>query len=147
MPVWKWGVYYEEILRRMLDKSIKHEYENSERALNYYWGMSAGVVDIEYSPELPLPSRRFADFFRECFIHNAVTPFMTPFVTRNGDLIGANQKSLSLEQIIEMDYLVDNVEGGIPTYDKLNDIGKETVENVGVETAKTTADGEEVTTV
>ena len=147
VPVWKWGVYYEEMLRRMLDKSIKHEYDHSERALNYYWGMSAGVVDIEYSPELPLPSRRFADFFRECFIHNAVTPFMTPFVTRNGDLIGANQKSLSLEQIIEMDYLVDNVEGGIPTYDKLNDIGKETVENVGVETAKTTADGEEVTTV
>ncbi|MBQ4238783.1 MAG: BMP family ABC transporter substrate-binding protein, partial [Ruminococcus sp.] len=46
VPVWKWGVYYEKILRSTLDKTIKSEYINTARALNYYWGMSAGVVDV-----------------------------------------------------------------------------------------------------
>ena len=52
MPVWKWGVYYEQILRRLLDKSVQAEYEESRSALNYFWGMPQGVVDIEYAPAL-----------------------------------------------------------------------------------------------
>ena len=34
VPVWKWGVYYEKILRSTLDKTIKSEYINTARALN-----------------------------------------------------------------------------------------------------------------
>ena len=136
VPVWKWGVYYEEMLRRVLDESIKRDYVNSKRALNYYWGMSAGVVDVEYSATLPLASRRYADFFRESFIHGAATPFLTPFYKQNGDIVGEGQKSLSLEQIIGMDYLVDNVVGSIPAYDDMSSIGKTTVDTVGVEPAK-----------
>lgn len=138
VPVWKWGVYYEEILRRVLDNTIKTEYVNSSRSLNYYWGMSAGVVDIEYSIDLPTASRRFADFFRDSFIHGSATPFLTPFYTQNGDIIGAEQKFLSLEQIINMDYLVDNVIGSIPTYDELTPMGRATVDAVGIERAKST---------
>ena len=36
VPVWKWGVYYEKLLRAVLDKTIKSEYDNTARALNYY---------------------------------------------------------------------------------------------------------------
>ena len=136
VPVWKWDVYYEEILRRVLDKTIKTEYINSNRALNYYWGMSAGVVDIEYAPALPLPSRRFADFFRDSFINNASTPFLTPFYTQRGEMVGAGKKALTLEEIISMDYLADNIIGSIPTYDELTPMGKATVDAVGVAPAK-----------
>ena len=140
VPVWKWGVYYEEIIKRMLDKTIETEYVNSKRALNYYWGMSAGVVDIEYASALPLPSRRFADFFRDSFIHNASTPFITPFYTQKGEKVGSGQKALTLEQIINMDYLADNVIGNIPIYDELTPIGQATVDTVGVPQAKSSAD-------
>ena len=143
VPVWKWGVYYEKILRSMLDKTIKSEYVNTARALNYYWGMSAGVVDIEYAPALPLASRRFADFFRSSLISGVGKPFVTPFYTQKGTIIGARQNELSLEQIINMDYLVDNVIGSIPTYDELNDVGKTTVETVGVRQAKPGADAQD----
>lgn len=37
------GLYYEENLRRILDKTIQAEYVNSSRALNYYWDMSAAL--------------------------------------------------------------------------------------------------------
>lgn len=136
VPVWKWGVYYERILRAALDETIKIEYVNTTRALNYYWGMSAGVVDLEYAPALPQASRRFADFFRNSIISGAGKPFLTPFATQNGDIIGAGQRELSLEQIINMDYLVDNIVGTIPAYDELSDIGKSTVDTVGIHQAR-----------
>ena len=120
----------------MLDKTIKNEYVNTSRALNYYWGMSAGVVDVEYAPALPLASRRYADFFRDSLIRGAATPFLTPFYNQSGEIIGSRQHELSLDQIINMDYLADNVIGSIPTYDELNAIGKATVEAVGIWQAK-----------
>ncbi len=142
VPVWKWGVYYEKLLRAVLDKTIKSEYDNTARALNYYWGMSAGVVDIEYAPALPLASRRFADFFRGSIINDAGTPFLTPFYSQSGEMIGKGQTELTIEQIINMDYLVDNVVGSIPLYEELTDMGKATVETVGVRQAKQEAGGE-----
>ena len=136
VPVWKWGVYYEKILRSTLDKTIKSEYINTARALNYYWGMSAGVVDVEYAPALPLASRRYADFFRSSLISGVGKPFLTPFYIQSGEIIGSRQSELTLEQIISMDYLVDNVVGSIPTYDELSPVGQETVDMVGIRQAK-----------
>ena len=136
VPVWKWGVYYEKIMRSALDKTIKSEYVNTARALNYYWGISAGVVDIEYAPALPLSTRRYADFFRNSLIQGAGKPFLTPFYTQSGEVIGSRQHELSLEQIIRMDYLVDNVVGSIPSYDEMTEVGRKTVDMVGIHQAK-----------
>ena len=140
VPVWKWGVYYERILRSMLDKTIKSEYVDTARALNYYWGMSAGVADIEYAPALPLASRRYADFFRSSLISGVGKPFLTPFRTQSGEVIGARQNELNLEQIISMDYLVENVVGSIPPYNELSDVGKAIVDEVGIRKAKEKAE-------
>lgn len=134
--VYKWGVYYEAILKGVFDKSVKSEYESSNKALNYYWGMSAGVIDIEYSDALPQASRRFADLLRESVIQNLCTPFLTPLHKQNGDIVGEGEKNLSLEQIINMDYLVENVIGSIPKYEELTPMGKATVDMAGIEKAQ-----------
>ena len=139
-PVWKWGVYYEQILRRFLNKTMQEEYQESNKALNYYWGMSAGVVDVVYAPKMERASKRFADFLRDGIIQNVCTPFLTPLTKQNGEIIGAGQKSLALDQIISMDYLVENVIGTIPQYGDLNEMGKATVDTAGVEPAQEAAD-------
>ena len=140
-PVWKWGVYYEEILRRMLSKTVQAEYENSSKALNYYWGMSAGVIDVEYAGKLPESTRRLADLLREGIRREVCNPFLAPLRTQDGAVIGEGQQTLSQEQIIAMDYLVENVTGSIPNYDQLNPLGRSTVDTAGVEPA--TAGAEE----
>ncbi len=144
-PVWKWGAYYEAILRQVFNKTLKAEYESSSKALNYYWGMSAGVVDIVYSDTLPLASRRFADFMKQSIVHNVFAPFITPLTTQNGEIIGKDEKTLSLEQIINMDYLVENVVGSIPKYVELSPMGKATVDMAGIEQSQniTARDDEE----
>ncbi|MBQ1453703.1 MAG: hypothetical protein IIZ23_07010, partial [Ruminococcus sp.] len=145
-PVWKWGVYYEQILRRFLNKTMQEEYQESNKAnkaLNYYWGMSAGVVDVVYAPKMEKASKRFADFLRDGIIQNVCTPFLTPLTKQNGEVIGAGQKSLALDQIISMDYLVENVIGTIPQYGELNPMGKATVDTAGVESAQSTSQSAE----
>ena len=138
-PVWKWGKYYEEILKRYLDKSMQDEYEKSNRALNYYWGISAGVADVMYSDALLPSSKHFCDLLKDSIIHNLCTPFRTPFVTQEGVVIGEGEPSLTLKQIVTMDYLVENVIGEIPQYEDLSPMGKATVDTpVGIENAQNT---------
>ena len=137
-PVWKWGVYYEEILRRYFDLTMQAEYDQSNQALNYYWGMSAGVVDVTYSDALSLTSKHFGDLLKDSIRNNTCAPFLTPLVTQSGELIGEGEKNLSLEQIISMDYLVENVVGDIPQYEELTPMGKATVDTAGVEKAQNT---------
>ena len=137
-PVWKWGVYYEEILRRYFNKTMQAEYEQSNKALNYYWGMSAGVVDVMYSDALSTSSKHFGDVLKQSISHNLCTPFLTPLITQSGEKIGEGEKNLTLEQIIGMDYLVENVIGDIPQYEELTPMGKATVDTAGIEKAQNT---------
>lgn len=134
-PVWKWGVYYESILRGILNKTAKAEYEQSSKALNYYWGMSAGVVDVTCTDALPEGTRRLAEFLTESIRREGINPFLTPLRTNTGEVVGEGQPTLSLEQIINMDYLAENVVGSIPAYEELSPLGQATVDTAGVQPA------------
>ena len=142
--VWCWGKYYEEILNRIFDKSLQAEYNSSDKALNYYWGMSTGVVDVWCAENLQTPTRRLVDFLKESIKQNICIPFLTPLTTQSGEVIGEDSKSLTLEQIINMDYLVDNVIGEIPKYDDLSPMGKATVDTAGIEKSQNDIVKEEV---
>ena len=45
MPVWHWGVFYEKLIQSILSGSWKKEEEGDKvSALNYWWGMSSGLL-------------------------------------------------------------------------------------------------------
>ena len=140
-PVWNWGAYYEAILRSILNKTEKAEYAQSSKALNYYWGMSAGVVDVKITDTLPAGTKRLAEFLGESIRREGVNPFLTPLRTAEGLVVGEGQPTLSLEQIIGMDYLVENVVGSIPAYQELSPLGQATADAAGVEPATAGAKG------
>lgn len=132
VPIWAWGKYYEKIIAQILDGTFKQEYQSSDKAINYYWGMSAGVVDILTSPTIPEGSKKLALFLKEGIKSGSCTPFMGPIYTQSGDKISTDELPVALEQIVSMDYLVENVIGDIPVYEELNPVAKSTVEVAGV---------------
>ncbi len=135
-PVWQWGVYYETILRRIQDKSFQAESGHSAKALNYYWGMSAGVVEMRYSDKLPDTTLKMAEFLGRTFRAGLCEPFRGPLHSQSGqELIGKGQ-ALSPEQIIDMSWLNENVIGSIPAWDELDESAKLTVGIAGVMTSK-----------
>jgi len=132
-PIWKWDVYYEEMLRRLLDRTVKEEYAASSKALNYYWGMAAGVVDVQWSPQLPEGVRKLAEYLKQGVCRELCEPFLLPIRNQAGEAVAAEGRALSLEQVMEMDWLVENVVGTIPAYDELKTFSKATVDVMGVE--------------
>ena len=131
-PVWRWDVYYEEMLGRILDKTAKDEYESSAKALNYYWGMSAGVVDVRCAPDLPEGLQKLSHLLREGICGDRISPFATPVRNQEGAPVDADGDRLELEQIVKMDWLVQNVVGAIPVQQELTR-GRQTVEIMGVD--------------
>ncbi len=97
MPVWHWGVYYEKLIRSMLNKTFQWEYESSSKALNYYWGISAGVIELLYSKNLPESVKQLAEVLKQSISEEICHPL----------------EGYRFEQIIAMDWLEDNVEGRI----------------------------------
>lgn len=132
-PTWNWGAYYESLIRRILSKNVQEEYEESSKALNYYWGMSAGVVGLSYSDSLPESQKKLGRFLSQAIISGSCTPFYGPLHTQEGGIIDGEDHRLSLEQIVNMNDLMDNVIGTIPEYKELSPTGRSTVKLVGVE--------------
>jgi len=130
VPLWQWGVYYESMIRNIQNKSFKTEYVESHKALNYYWGMSNGVIELSYTKMVPASIQKLANLLQDSIRADLCYPFKGEIYTQEGKEIVGN---LTPEQIINMDWLVENVEGSIPVYDELTEMGKSTVDMVGVD--------------
>lgn len=133
MPVWQWGVYYEALLRHIRSKAFQWEYEGSGKALNYYWGMSAGVVELRCTDKVPDSTKKLAAILRDAICTGHLEPFRGPLYAQDGRRMAEPHQALNLEQIINMDWLAENIQGAIPEYDQLDETGKATVGIVGVD--------------
>ncbi len=135
MPVWDWGIYYESILRTILNGKFKTEEE--AKALNYYYGLKSGVVDVICSNKLPSGVRELAEVLKQAVINDICHPFSGPLVTQQGTtVLDSVTSSIPVEQIISMEWLLDNVVGTIPTYEELTAEARATVDMAGVKKAK-----------
>lgn len=141
MTVWRWGAYYESVLRQIRNKTFQTEYRESTRAINYYWGMASGVVDVHCSPKLPAGSRKLASMLKSGICSGIYSPFQGPFYDQDGHLILSAGQTLGPEQIVSMDWLAENISGTIPVYEELNEIGRATVSVVGIASPNTAPGG------
>lgn len=131
VPVWNWGRFYELILRSVLNGTYDTDVPKN-RALNYWWGMSAGVIDVILSDRLPYYSHKLVRTLKKAMIREAVGPFMGELRSQQGIVKAADAPDLSGDEIITMDWLNDNIEGRLPTMDELTDDARETVRVSGI---------------
>jgi hypothetical protein len=111
--------------------------EEESRALNYYYGMKAGVVDVLLSKALPSGVQKLALVLKSAIVNDLCHPFFGPLVTQSGrKVLDSLSSTIPVEQIISMDWLLDNVVGDIPVYEQLNPEAQATVDQAGVEKAK-----------
>lgn len=137
MPLWHWGVYYEKLVRSMINKTFQAEYESSKKALNYYWGMSAGVVELICSNHLPDSVKKLVGVLQDSICSGSFKPFQGIIRTQSGECLEGTDGMLSLQEIIDIDWLLENIEGEIPQYEELSEEGKQTVKSAGAPKAET----------
>ena len=133
MPLWNWGVFYEKMIQSILAGSYQSE-ENSEgRALNYWWGMSAGVIDLICSKNVPTGVKRLVDHLKSDIKKGDIVPFYGEIRAQDGALKNKKDKAMKPEAIMEMDWLTDNVIGEIPTRGEVRAEARPVVQIKGVE--------------
>ncbi|MGX8692320.1 MAG: BMP family ABC transporter substrate-binding protein [Clostridia bacterium] len=128
MPFWQWGAMYEQIVRSVLDGS----WEESSKAINYWWGMASGVVDLKLSESLPSGVTRLAELLRKGIMNGTEDPFCAEIIDQKGLLRCDGKTALSPEEIMRMDWLCDNVDGAIPEFDELLPYSQGLVRLLGV---------------
>lgn len=131
MPIWHWGVFYEKLIQSIISGSWKNEDDN-DKALNYWWGMSAGVIDLICSGKVPKETIRMVELFKKMICSGEFEPFSDELYDQNRRLRNKKGSRLSPEDIITMDWLLDNVVGEIPKASQLEDSARAIVMNQGI---------------
>ena len=121
-PYWDWGAFYVQITRSFLsrewDASIFGKREH--HAVNYWWGISSGVVGIHWTDKTPDGTKALANLLKEGIKNGTVDPFLRRILSQDGTVRSDGKKPLSPEQILGMDWLCNNVVGSILEFDMLS---------------------------
>ncbi len=120
MPVWHWGYFYERMIRNIMNGSWKDD-DPSEatKGLNYWWGMSTGIVDVFCSRHLPIGTARLIELLKKTICAGDFNPFSGILYSQTGVVQKDKDEAISPEKIMRMDWLAENVIGSFP---KMNDL-------------------------
>ncbi|MEE1243625.1 BMP family ABC transporter substrate-binding protein [Frisingicoccus sp.] len=133
MPVRHWGKFYEQMIRKLMKGSWKDdEIEDETRGLNYWWGMSAGAVDVICSRHLPIGTARLIELLKKTISAGDFNPFHGVLYSQQGIVQKDSERELSPEEIITMDWLAENVVGHIPGWEELVEQAKPVVTTQGL---------------
>lgn len=116
VPVWDWGRYYELLVRSIQDARWRKEgSEHRDRALNYWWGMSADVVRLDLREGIAAGQRRLVQTLRREVIEGRLHPFEGLLVAQGGQVVlDEGSPRLSNEELASMRWLNENVVGRLP---------------------------------
>ena len=130
-PCWNWGKLYEHILRSMMSGAWDSD-KDSRQAVNYWWGMDNGAVDIQLSDKLPEGVKTLAQLLTDQLRSGTLEPFARQIVTQDGTILNDGSRNLTADEILRMDRLCHNVEGTIPGFDELLPMAKPMVRQLGI---------------
>lgn len=130
-PIWLWGKFYENIISSMLSGAWEKE-ENPHQAVNYWWGMDSGVIDVKLSDRLPVGAQTLAQVLRQGLKDGTVNPFFRPILDQQGNVRNDGSRCLSPDELLYMDWLCDNVIGQIPEFDEVEPFAQPMLRELGI---------------
>ena len=133
MPLCHWGKFYEKLIRTIIDGTWKYD-DTSNKAINYWWGMSSDVVDVICSNNLPIGTKRLIDLLKKTICTGSFNPFSGTLYSQDGIVNeGSDDDILSPEEIMKMDWLAENIIGTIPDVSELEEKAKPVISQQGLQ--------------
>ena len=135
LPVWRWDTFYIEIVRSIFDGAWDSDAAGA-RAVNYWWGMRSGAEEINYSKDLPAGTLQLLDLMEKMLREDDLRIFPEDLYAQGHVLHSPEAALYSPKELMEMDWLDECVEGGLPHYDEL-DVKTHTLMSInGINTLK-----------
>ncbi|MCM1159182.1 MAG: BMP family ABC transporter substrate-binding protein [Bacteroidales bacterium] len=133
VSIYHWGAFYEELINSIMRGSWKVEKSGEAKALNYWWGLSAGVIDVICSNNLPVGTTKLVNLMKKAISSGVFHPFTGPLTDQDGNIRCQETDIIKPEEIIKMDWLSDNVIGEIPSLGVLEESARPIVELRGLD--------------
>ena len=135
LPEWRWDTFYIEIVRSIFDGAWDSDAAGA-RAVNYWWGMRSGAEEINYSKDLPAGTLQLLDLMEKMLREDDLRIFPEDLFAQGHVLHSPEAALYSPKELMEMDWLDECVEGGLPHYDEL-DVKTHTLMSInGINTLK-----------
>ena len=115
---WNWGSYYVKTVRSLLNGGID-SLRDSRHAINDWWGISSGVVNVDVDPDLPDGMKILSSILKDGIVSERIDPFLCPIQDQQGLVISDGTRRFSPEELMHMDWLCSHVEGSIPAFEEL----------------------------
>ena len=133
MPLCHWGKLYEQLIRTIMDGTWKYDDSTSAtKAINYWWGMSAGVIDVVCSRYLPIGTKRLIELLKSTISSDVFNPFSGILYSQTGVVQDNPNESMLPEEVMTMDWLAENVVGTIPKKEELTEQAGPVIRQQGV---------------
>ena len=130
-PVWVWGKFYEFVIRNIMNGGWKHD-KGEAKAVNYWLGMDSGVIDLDLSRKLPAGVRQMAKVLRYGLLSGNLDPFRRRIVAQDGSIKNDGTTTFTPEQLVRMDWLVENVVGSIPPFEEIELRSQPLIRELGI---------------
>ncbi len=132
-PCWAWGKFYEKVILSIFSGGWDTlRSREGDRAVNYWWGMDSGVIDVQLSEALPEGVRHLAEILKKGLSDGSLDPYQRVIYDQNGVLRNDGKQGLSPEELMYMDWLCDNVDGRIPQFEELLPMSQNMVRLLGI---------------
>ena len=129
-PFWDWGKLYEKIVRSIFTGAWNNI--SASKAINYWWGMASGVLDVHLSSRLPDGVSSLGQFLKDGIVNGIIQPFQTRITDQENQLRNDGSRPFTPDEIISMDWFCENVDGRIPDYEELRPEYAETMRVLGL---------------
>ena len=129
-PCWMWGKLYENLVRTVLSGS--YDQKKAPEAINYWWGMDSGVIDVQMTELVPEGIRTLAASMMNQIRTGALQPFQRELVSQDGTVKYDGSRAPASRELLTMDYLSEVVEGHIPAYEELLPMSRALVRELGL---------------
>ena len=130
-PRWNWGSYYEKTIRSLQSGGID-ALRDSKHAINDWWGLSSGVVNIDIDESLPDGVKQLGSILKNEILDEKLDPFLCPIRDQSGAVISDGVCPFTPEELMKINWLNENVEGAIPTFDELMPRSQNLVRLLGI---------------
>ena len=120
--IWNWGKFYQRILQTILNGHWNRTAVTQDfPTINYWWGISSGMIDIIASQNIPQQSRKLVDLMKKQIESGDFQIFSGDLYDQESNLRNQGDHILSPNEIMKMTWLADNVVGSLPKPENLNE--------------------------
>ena len=134
LPEWRWDVFFTEIVRSVFAGTW--DSAPGGRAINYWWGLKSGAERVEYPTRLNDGTMQLLKMAERQLCDGEIQVFPTESYSQGHALHHAASGIYTPKELMEMDWLDECVEGGLPHYDEL-DVKTHTLMSInGINTLK-----------